>query len=120
MSECALGRCISRLGVLVLMTAVLGCSSISNLNKTTEVAPGLASRRIPTRMQPMIHLMPVPPVVRWAAVSVLISSGARTVRAPRVIPRTLTLSMQNTWSGNVGRSLRLTRPGKAEEAAKSS
>ena len=40
MSEYAVGRCVSRLGVLILMTAVLGCSSINNLNKTTEVAPG--------------------------------------------------------------------------------
>lgn len=40
MSEYAVGRCVSRLSVLILMTAVLGCSSINNLNKTTEVAPG--------------------------------------------------------------------------------
>ena len=40
MSKYAVGRCVSRLGVLILMTAVLGCSSINNLNKTTEVAPG--------------------------------------------------------------------------------
>ena len=47
MSECAIGRCISRLGTLVLMVMVLGCSSISNLNKTTEVAPGAGVEKDP-------------------------------------------------------------------------
>ncbi|MHC8597122.1 hypothetical protein ACYVVU_02420 [Arenicellales bacterium IMCC55707] len=40
MSDYGVGQIVTRLGALVFIVAVFGCSSINNLNKTTEVVAG--------------------------------------------------------------------------------
>ena len=104
--------------LFAVVLLVVGCSSVTNLNKTAESVEATGVQNDPDyASRPMIPLTPVRLNARLGQALASIFLGAtKKKRAPSLYRLLMTPNTPNIWNGSAGVNLRLTRNGKLSRA----